>query len=83
MPGFNQRGPEGQGPMTGRRIGRCTNYGANPKNQNITPYDNQVGEQTENSQGRGFGFGCGRGERRGRGGNDHGIGLQNRYRDGV
>ncbi len=28
MPGFNQKGPEGQGPMTGRRMGRCTNYGA-------------------------------------------------------
>ncbi len=24
MPGFNQRGPENQGPMTGRRQGRCT-----------------------------------------------------------
>ena len=23
MPGFNQRGPENQGPMTGRRQGRC------------------------------------------------------------
>ncbi len=23
MPGFNQTGPVGQGPMTGRRIGNC------------------------------------------------------------
>ena len=23
MPGFNQTGPVGQGPMTGRRIGKC------------------------------------------------------------
>ncbi len=23
MPGFNQTGPVGQGPMTGRRMGRC------------------------------------------------------------
>ncbi len=23
MPGFNKRGPENQGPMTGRRIGNC------------------------------------------------------------
>ena len=29
MPGLNQKGPMGQGPMTGRRMGRCTNFGAN------------------------------------------------------
>ena len=77
MPGFNQRGPEGQSPMTGRRMGRCTNYGANMKNQNATPYDNLTREQTENFQGRGFGFG------RGRGGRGSGMGLQNRYRGGL
>lgn len=27
MPGFNQRGPMNQGPMTGRRMGICTNGG--------------------------------------------------------
>lgn len=25
MPGFNQQGPNNQGPMTGRGMGRCTN----------------------------------------------------------
>lgn len=25
MPGFNQRGPQGLGPMTGRGLGMCTN----------------------------------------------------------
>ena len=28
MPNLDQTGPLGQGPMTGRRMGRCTNYGA-------------------------------------------------------
>ncbi len=28
MPGFNQKGPTGQGPMTGRKMGKCTNFGA-------------------------------------------------------
>ncbi|MGB4205442.1 MAG: DUF5320 domain-containing protein [Bacteroidales bacterium] len=28
MPGFDKTGPWGEGPMTGRRMGRCTNYGA-------------------------------------------------------
>jgi hypothetical protein len=27
MPGFNQTGPVGQGPMTGRRMGRCNPSG--------------------------------------------------------
>ncbi len=27
MPGFNRKGPDGQGPMTGRRMGRCTSFG--------------------------------------------------------
>lgn len=31
MPGFNQTGPMGQGPMTGRRMGKCTNFGAEKK----------------------------------------------------
>ena len=77
MPGFNQRGPEGQGPMTGRRMGRCTNYGANTKNQNVTPSDNVIEDQPEKMVGRGFGFGCGRGER------GRGMGFQNRYRGGF
>jgi hypothetical protein len=33
MPRFDQTGPMGQGSMTGRRMGRCTNNGANVKNQ--------------------------------------------------
>jgi hypothetical protein len=77
MPGFNQRGPAGQGPMTGRRIGKCNNFGVNQKKQ-------PTGEESQNQDfgiqdfGRGFGFG-----RRGRGrGFNRGFGMQNRFRSG-
>lgn len=80
MPGFDQTGPVGQGPMTGRRMGRCANYGASLKNQNATPSDNQTEGQPENFPGRGFGFGLRRaGLGRGRG---RGMGRQNRFRRG-
>jgi hypothetical protein len=79
MPQMNRKGPEGKGPMTGRRMGRCTNYGASLKNQNTTPSDNQTGGQPENFPGRGLGFGRGRG---GRGGIGRGMGWQNRFRGG-
>lgn len=67
MPGFNQKGPMGEGPMTGRKMGKCTNYGA----------DNKSTEETlDNVAGRGLGLrrglgraaaGLGRGAGRGRG----------------
>jgi hypothetical protein len=74
MPGFNQNGPMGQGPMTGRRMGRCTNFGANQKNTITTP--EETPEETrdeeslpENNLGRGQGLG------RGKGGLGRGMGL--------
>ncbi len=76
MPGFNQTGPNGQGPMTGCRMGRCTNFGANLKNKDITSKENPNENLPENFQGRGFGFG------RGRGGRGFGMGRQNRFRGG-
>ena len=75
MPGFNQTGPMGQGSMTGRRMGRCTNYGANLKNQTPTESETQNNPDTETTGGRGFGFG------RGRGGAGRGLGRQNRFRN--
>ena len=33
MPGFNQKGPMGQGSMSGRKMGKCTNFGANVKQE--------------------------------------------------
>lgn len=77
MPGFNQRGPDGQGTMTGRIMGLCTTYGANPKNQNTTPSDKKIEGQSEKIPGKGFGFGHGRGAK------DRSIGFQNRHRGGF
>ncbi|HZJ74169.1 MAG TPA: DUF5320 domain-containing protein [Perlabentimonas sp.] len=87
MPGFNQQGPAGQGPMTGRRMGRCTNYGAGQTAQ-AAPEPNIGPENMPEDFARGFGFGRGaRGGRAGRGGRGfngrgpgRGLGMQNRFR---
>lgn len=53
MPGFNGRGPEGMGPMTGRGMGRCA-----PKTDVSTGrayYGRGVGFRGRGC-GRGFGF---------------------------
>lgn len=73
MPGFDKTGPEGEGAMTGRRMGRCTGYGAKLKKS--TQSENPDGIM-ENDIRRGFGFG-----RRGRVGG-RGFGLRNRFRGG-
>ncbi len=60
MSNFNQRGPMGDGPMTGRKMGRCTNYGAARNNQ--INQENEITENpiNDNPQGRGLGRGIGR-----------------------
>jgi len=73
MPGLNQTGPMGQGAMTGRKMGKCTNFGA--KNQVSNP-DN-VQEKTPTN-----GSGMGRGLGRGQGGQGMGLGRRNRHRNG-
>lgn len=82
MPGFNQTGPMGQGPMTGRRMGRCTNFGANFKNQATQTNERSNENFPENFQERGWGFGRGRGWGFGRG-RGWGMGWQNRFRGGF
>jgi hypothetical protein len=77
MPGLNQRGPMGQGSMTGRRIGRCTDFGASAKKEKTNTDEDLNQNQPENFQGRGFGF------RSGIGCKGRGLGLQNRYRRGF
>lgn len=52
MPNFNRTGPRGQGPMTGRGMGRCGNGN---------------GHGINFGQGRGFGRGFGKGLGLGRG----------------
>jgi hypothetical protein len=73
MPGFNRRGPMGEGPMTGRRIGRCTGYGSNIEKTETTR--NQRSEDIPEYFPRGFGFGRGRAGR--------GFGRQFRFRGGC
>lgn len=81
MPGLNRRGPQGEGPMTGRRMGRC-----NPDNKGKT--DDEILQNRDSSaepgQGMGRGFGLGRrfGLGRGQGGAGRGLGRQNRFRGG-
>lgn len=71
MPGFNQTGPVGQGPMTGRRMGRCTNFGAGRRNEKTS------GDQPDYPESESpWGFGVGRG-RYGRG---RGMGWRHRFR---
>ena len=73
MPGLNQTGPMGQGSMSGRKMGKCTNFGA--KNQQTNP-DN-VQENTP-TNGRGMGRRLGRGQ----GGQGMGMGRRNRHGNG-
>ena len=57
MPGLDQKGPEGQGPMTGRRTGRCTNYGRNLKKKETISSSEQNTNLPENLPKAGFGPG--------------------------
>lgn len=87
MPGFDRKGPSGEGPMTGRAMGRCTNKGEIPADS-VDQTSLQGQNAKENGQaglcqrlGRGLGRigrGLGRGlcMRRGRGaGTGQGRGL--------
>ncbi|MDD2552812.1 MAG: DUF5320 domain-containing protein [Dysgonamonadaceae bacterium] len=79
MSNFNQKGPMGEGPMTGRRMGRCTNYEATRRNQIIKDNENMESPINENFPEQGFGRGFGRRMRRGMG---NGMG-QNRGGRGM
>lgn len=67
MPNLDQTGPLGQGPMTGRRMGRCTNYGAYKQNTNFNNDRNE--NQLDDFQTQNYlkGYGRGLGLRRGLG----------------
>ena len=79
MPGFDKTGPMGQGSMTGRRMGRCTNFGAGKKVQTTDPNENPFENQNDNLDTNGFGWGRGGGRGWGRG---RGLGRRNRFRGG-
>ena len=73
MPGLNRRGPNGEGSMTGRKLGRC-----NPDNKGKT--DDEIFQSTSFQPGQGLGRGQGMGRSRGRG---LGRGLGLRFRGDV
>jgi len=79
MPGLNKMGPMGQGPMTGRRMGRCTTFGA--KNEKPS-HENDVHENEDYPE-RPYGRGWGMGRGWGRGGCGFGMGRQSRFRGGC
>lgn len=89
MPNLNQKGPMGEGPMTGRKKGRCTNYGAGRNNQTTQENENRENPINETSQVQGQGLGRGRGQGMGGGmrkgmGNGPGNGMgQNRGGRGM
>ncbi|MCI2082281.1 MAG: DUF5320 domain-containing protein [Bacteroidales bacterium] len=85
MPGLNHTGPLGQGPMTGRKMGKCTNFGANKKNDDADATSNGISAGFGNGSFRGKGLGCGcrRGNGRGMGrGRGMGPGYGNRLDSG-
>jgi hypothetical protein len=60
MPGFDQTGPRGDGPMSGRALGMCRTGRANQMQEEFGGYGQGRG------RGRGRGFRCGMGNRFGR-----------------
>ena len=74
MPGLNQNGPMGQGAMTGRKMGKCTNFGANQQQKTT---DEQQTAATVEMTGRGMRRGCGSKQR------GQGLGRGNRRGNGV
>ena len=61
MPRGDRTGPQGQGPMTGRGLGKCSSKGGSP-----APLA-QGGTADGRGQGRGSGKGAVRGQGKGRG----------------
>lgn len=78
MPNLNGTGPEGKGPLTGRKMGRCSDKKSLPKEQNENEeifYGRGRGGRPRG--GGGFGFG-GRRRKHGRG---FGRGYGRRFED--
>jgi hypothetical protein len=69
MPNFNQTGPKGQGPKTGRKKGHCTN---NDEGSKAQPESETPNEKLPENQKMGLG--------RGAHGRGRGLGLKNRLR---
>lgn len=72
MPGFNQRGPMNEGPMTGRRRGDCARgFDTDPQSNTFTPMG--MGNGKGRKMGRRAGQGPGGGQGYGRMGMDSSV----------
>lgn len=83
MPRFNKKGPMGEGPMTGRRMGRCAHYDTTLNNE-ITSRNEVIDKSIDGSfPGEGLGRVRRRRMRRGMGQNreGRGMGRRNRFND--
>jgi hypothetical protein len=76
MPGMNQKGPNGEGSMTGCRMGRCTNFGVKKESRAENLSDNNTEQALDRVIGRGAGRGMG-------GCRGMGRGRQNRFRNSL
>jgi hypothetical protein len=75
MPRFDKTGPNGEGPMTGRRTGKCTNFGGktnqpdqdaeNTINETLTARGPGINQRAANERGAGTGRGWGNSAGRG------------------
>jgi hypothetical protein len=80
MPGLNHRGPIGEGPMTGRGLGRCNRRNKGLSDAEVQQNHDLMIDRSVNSE---RGLGQGRGMRNGRGsalgrGDGLGKGMRNR-----
>lgn len=76
MPGLNRKGPNGEGAMTGRRMGRC-----NPENRGKTVEEIAQNREMATEKGKGLGLGLGHRYGTGQGkGLGHGQGRAMRFR---
>jgi len=78
MPGFDQKGPIGQGSMTGRGMGRCASSDEKGEEQISATQNVVAGKEESVFRGKGWRFRQGgRGLGRGPG---RGMGRRNRFR---
>lgn len=73
MPNLNQKGPMGQGAMSGRKMGKCTNF--DKKGDSASTNEQQPNENIA-------GNGSGRGQGVGRGQGGMGMGMGRRFQHG-
>lgn len=77
MPGEDRTGPLGQGPRTGRGLGRCKDPSDKDQPNTSVPADGSQDLEPQPGRGRGRGRGLGRGPGRG-GGRGFGRGFGRR-----